>query len=112
MLNLNEEMPKDDEIKFGEDTFIVTCDIPYNIIAEIKKLNLTDATKEEENQDKMRDITKQILSIKNDVAKINSFVDGLKTVSFFKVWMFINEYIQGAITDSVKKKELKTSSIN
>lgn len=111
-LNLNEFLPEDEIITFGKKKFKITASIPTDLIFEFDELKTITNDMSKENIDKIKNLMKKILYIKNKKEEVDKFIDEMNFISLIKVVVFISEYIKSAIEDTSKKKDLNQSVNN
>ena len=92
------------EINIGNGKVLeVSADIPLTISAEFYEISQEDGFTKAD-QEKMIDIMKKILCLKNDKKIVDDFFDGLSSRKFVKIVTFITTYINEVI-ESDKKKD-------
>ena len=112
-LDLTEFLPDDEEItskgKDGEKiTVKVSADIPRGLIFEFSDVrNMDEKNFTKKDLDRVTELIKKILLIKNDEALVDKFLDSLSWVPFVRVMTWLFNYIKNVTDEATKAGDKK-----
>lgn len=111
-LNLNEFIKQDDVIEYNGEKYTITALLPREMLERFSEISVNAASFSSDNPspeniskivNSAREISIDILGIKNDKEKVKSFIDSLPLNLLLVVFQYIGKFLSEPIDD--KKKQ-------
>jgi hypothetical protein len=110
MLNLNEFLPKDERVQFNGEDFVLTAEIPVDLMLEMQEVvgSVDEKNFHRKDMENTRAIIGRVLKLRNPAAKVDKMVSGLSFLQFLRLTRFLFEFLRVSMTEKDEGAEKKS----